>query len=90
MAYLSGHGHQVVAITFTVVAHERPGRFTVPKRIAEELGSGDDLPIRLTVETSGVAVFDGVIGLASGTEAYPIPGVGAKAPLIVTARRADL
>jgi hypothetical protein len=59
----------------------------VPKRIAKDVGSGDDLPIGLRVEANGVVLFDQEIKLASGTEAYPIPGLGSKDAVVVTARR---
>ena len=88
MSCLDGKGYRVTAITFEIQAHERKGRFTVPQRIAKELGSGDDLPINLQVETDGATVFSGTVTLASGTEAYPIAGVTSKAALVVTARRA--
>jgi hypothetical protein len=84
---LVGAENTITAITFTAQAHKRAGRFTVPKRLAEELGSGDDLPIWLTVESEGKVVFDGRIKLASGTEAYPIPGVESHARITVTGRR---
>ncbi len=87
MGSLDGHRYAVTGITFEATAHERPGRFTVPVKIAEALGSGDDLPIHLVVEVRGKIVFDGPTNLASGTEAYPIAGVGAHDPIRVTARR---
>jgi hypothetical protein len=51
MGTLDGRGYEVTAITFTVTAHERPGRFTVPQKIAAELGSGDAGTALTSVET---------------------------------------
>jgi len=87
MGLLAGAEHSITAITFEGTAHKVIGRLTVPKRIAEELGSGDGRPIWLTVSVRGAVVFDGRIDLASGTEAYPLPGVGSHDPVTVTARR---
>jgi hypothetical protein len=89
MGCLDGQGYTVTEITFTITSHDRAGggRFTVPAKIARELGSGDDKDIGLRVIVDGVTEFDDVHTLASGTEAYPIVGVGRRQALVVTARR---
>ena len=92
MGALDGHGYSVraitdEAITYEITAHKRPGRFTVAKKIVRALGSGDNLPIHLTVVVEGKEVFRGGCNLRSGTEAYTIEGVGPHDLLTVTARR---
>lgn len=90
MGCLDGDNYEVTAIEWRGTSHDRAGgRFQVPQKIARELGSGDDKDIHLTVrDGTGSLIFDQEIRLASGTEAYPIPGLGRKVPIIVTARRA--
>jgi hypothetical protein len=89
MACLAGRRYEVNAIEWSGTSHKRKGgRFQVPKKIARELGSGDSRPIHLTVRNAaGTVLFEGRIELDSGTEAYPIPGLGFHEPITVVARR---
>jgi hypothetical protein len=89
MGCLDGQNYMVMAIEWTGTSHDREGgRLQVPQKIARELGSGDDQPIHLTIrERAGTVLFEGVLKLGSGTEAYPIPGLGRREAIIVVARR---
>jgi hypothetical protein len=89
MACLAGRRCKVNAIEWSGASHRRKGgRFQVPKKIARELGSGDSRPIHLTVrDSAGTVLFEDTIELGSGTEAYPIPGLGLHEPITVVARR---
>ena len=56
-------------IKFSVIAHKKPGNFSVPRRVLHQLEIGQDEPIHLVVEGDGVR-WEGTIELRSGEQVY--------------------
>jgi bifunctional DNA-binding transcriptional regulator/antitoxin component of YhaV-PrlF toxin-antitoxin module len=81
---------RIVSVTFETASHSRPGRFTIPRRVAQFLGIEDGDPIELAVTCEGFKV-ELETTLASGLEVRSsdpstsaLERIPANAPLIVT------
>jgi hypothetical protein len=83
---------RILSVTFETAAHARPRRFSVPRRVADFLGIGDDDEVELSVMCGGLKL-ELRTQLRSGLEVYHRVGdastagldqIPAKAPLEVT------